>query len=129
LAFDFFGVPARDELVLRLFVPAAMLLFIACCATVAETPPKDAMLANGVLAPVGPAMVVVVVAGRSTLFKSRGDQGLHTALRPLSPGQFRRLLRRALDCSAAFRSAFVARLTENLLDEVGAGPPRPARAG
>lgn len=99
--FDFFGFLARDELILRLLMLAASVLYLFYYYHVADVPLWDAILTNAVLGGANLAMIVVVVLERTTFSMSPETATLFRQFPMLTPGQFRKLLKCAREVVAA----------------------------
>lgn len=95
--FDLFGFIARDELILRGLMLVASGFYLVYYFFVAGTPLWDALATNGALAAVNLAMIVVVIAERTTFTMSRETRDIYAHFPVFTPGQFRRLLRAAED--------------------------------
>ncbi|WP_417727119.1 Crp/Fnr family transcriptional regulator [Roseovarius sp.] len=93
--FDFFGFLARDELLLRLLMLAASVLYLFYYYHVADTPLWDAITTNAVLGAANLAMIGVVILERTTFSMSKETEALFQQFPMLTPGQFRRLLKSA----------------------------------
>lgn len=90
---DLCGFLTRDELWLRTLMLAGSGFYIAYLFLAAGVPLWDGIAAEVVLASVNFAMILVILGERSTLGMSEAALRLHAALRLLSPGQVRRLVR------------------------------------
>lgn len=93
--FDMAGFMARDELWLRLLMLAASGFYLVYYFYIADAPLWDAIRTNAALAAVNAAMIGVVLIERSTFAMKRDTRALYAMFPMLSPGQFRRLLRKA----------------------------------
>jgi len=100
-AFDLFGFLARDELMLRLLMLCASVLYLFYFYHVAEQPLWDAIITDVMLAIANLSMIVVVVLERTTLSMSSESAALFRHFPMLTPGQFRRLLKSGCLVSAS----------------------------
>ena len=95
--FNLFGFLARDELMLRLLMLGGSALSIAYyTSVVADQPLWDAIITRGALALANSMMIVIVVSERTTWFMSRESLDLYRSFNMLTPGQFRRILKKGV---------------------------------
>ncbi len=95
------GFLARDELLLRLLMFAASMLYLVYYYHVTAAPLWDSLITTAILGGVNMAMIVVVVLERTTFSMSSENAALSRHFPVLTPGQFRRLLKCARLVAAA----------------------------
>ncbi|NKB29554.1 MAG: cyclic nucleotide-binding domain-containing protein [Rhodobacteraceae bacterium] len=90
-AFDVSGFLARDELVLRVLMLAAMVFYILYYLFVTDTPLWEAIMTDSVLMVVNIAMIIIITMERTTLSMNSDRVRLFEKFEMLTPGQFRKL--------------------------------------
>lgn len=88
------GFLVREELLLRVLVGSGICCDLAFFA-LQEPPILPSVFANAVLVFVNVAILIVIVMERTTITLAPREKELFQALGTLTPGQFRRLLKRA----------------------------------
>lgn len=87
------GFVARDELLLRLFVMAGIAFDISFYALQPQ-PIMPSIVANAILVAINAAVLFAIVYERTTLALTPRQKRLFNAFGNLTPGQFRRIMRR-----------------------------------
>lgn len=87
------GYLVRDQLALRLLLLAGTLLYIAYYIFYPATPLWDAALWSLVMAVANTLLIVLLLRERTGWAMSPDEHLLFNAFQPLSPGQFRRLMK------------------------------------
>lgn len=94
LFFNATGFLIRDELLLRLLVVCGTCFQIAFYAL--QNPPIfESVLTNMVLIAINLVLITIIVLERSTLFMTQPEKDAFEQFKTLTPGQFRRINRRA----------------------------------
>lgn len=95
LLFHVLGFLARGELLLRGLLLTGTLFYILYYFNISQEPLWDAILASSVLAIVNLGMICWLVIERTTFSMSHQTADIYRFFTTLSPGQFRRVLRKA----------------------------------
>lgn len=105
LAFVFYvlGFLFRDELWMRGLLLFGTVFYLLYYFYAPQTPLWDAILTSSIMGIVNIAMICVVVAERTTFTMSQEKAAIYTHFSNLSPGQFRRVMKRGDNCVAKAR--------------------------
>ena len=89
------GFLVRDELILRLLVLGGTGFYILYYAFHPETPLWDAIITTTILGSANLLILAIITFERTTLALSDDEKKLYQAFDTLSPGQFRKILKKA----------------------------------
>jgi hypothetical protein len=104
LLFYCLGFLARGELLLRILLLIGTGFYILYYYYASETPLWDAIFTSSVLGAVNLAMILFLALERTTFTMSRQDAEIAKAFSTMSPGQFRRMRRKAVVTTCATRT-------------------------
>ena len=93
--FKLLGLLARDELILRLLLLVSSAFYVSYFYFVAGNPLWEGVFTNSILGVVNLTVIGIVLTERTTFGMSPEMLTLYRSFPMLSPGQFRRLMRRA----------------------------------
>ncbi len=89
------GLMVRDELLLRILILIGTGFYLSYYFYFPETPLWDAMFASAAIGTVNLTLIAIVIRERTTFTMSAEDAALFKRFGVLTPGQFRKLMRRA----------------------------------
>lgn len=89
------GLMVRDELLLRVLILIGTIFYLSYYYFFPVSPLWDAMFASAAIATVNLVLIATVVHERTTLAMSSEEAALYERFNVFSPGQFRKLMRKA----------------------------------
>ena len=89
------GFLVRDELWLRALILLGTVFYIIFYAVAPGGPLWDAIIGSSILAAINIVLIVVILRERTVLTMSAEEAAIYGAFAPLTPGQFRRMMKKA----------------------------------
>lgn len=89
------GFMVRDELWLRGLILVGTLFYILYYCMVPAGPLWDAIIGSGILGAINVVLIVIILRERTLMSMSDEESSIYNAFAPLTPGQFRRIMKKA----------------------------------